>query len=72
MDLIEENNDISVNIVYIIILVTKGGYLDHIKHKATKYYLGGNGFIRISYAYSIDNLKIALNRISEFINELKK
>ncbi len=32
----------------------------------------GNGFIRISYAYSIDNLKIALNRISEFINELKK
>ncbi len=32
----------------------------------------GNGFIRISYAYSIDNLKIALNRISEFIDELKK
>ncbi len=32
----------------------------------------GNGFIRISYAYSIENLKIALNRISEFISELKK
>ena len=32
----------------------------------------GNGFIRISYAYSIENLKIALNRISEFISEIKK
>ena len=32
----------------------------------------GNGFIRISYAYSIENLKIALNRISEFIKDIKK
>ena len=32
----------------------------------------GEGFIRISYAYSIDNLKVALNRLSEFIVELKK
>lgn len=32
----------------------------------------GNGFIRISYAYSIENLKIALNRIDEFLKELKK
>ena len=32
----------------------------------------GNGFIRISYAYSIENLKIALNRISEFLDELRK
>ena len=32
----------------------------------------GNGFIRISYAYSIENLKNALNRISDFIKELKK
>lgn len=32
----------------------------------------GEGFIRISYAYSIDNLKVALNRLSEFIIELKK
>ena len=31
----------------------------------------GNGFIRISYAYSIENLKIALNRISEFLDDLK-
>ncbi|MBQ9900452.1 MAG: aminotransferase class I/II-fold pyridoxal phosphate-dependent enzyme [Acholeplasmatales bacterium] len=32
----------------------------------------GNGFIRISYAYSIENLKVALNRISEFLDELRK
>lgn len=31
----------------------------------------GEGFIRISYAYSIENLKNALNRIEEFIKELK-
>ena len=32
----------------------------------------GNGFIRISHAYSIENLKVALNRISEFLDELRK
>ena len=31
----------------------------------------GEGFIRCSYAYSIDNLKVALGRIREFIEELK-
>jgi aminotransferase len=31
----------------------------------------GNGFIRISYAYSIENLKVALNRISEFLDDLR-
>ncbi len=31
----------------------------------------GEGFLRISYAYSIDNLKIALDRINEFITELR-
>ncbi len=31
----------------------------------------GEGFLRISYAYSIDNLKLALGRIEEFINELR-
>lgn len=30
----------------------------------------GEGFIRISYAYSIDDLKIALDRIEEFVKEL--
>ena len=30
----------------------------------------GEGFVRISYAYSIDDLKIALDRIEEFIKEL--
>lgn len=31
----------------------------------------GEGFLRISYAYSIDNLKIALERIEEFIKTLE-
>ncbi|PKM49527.1 MAG: aromatic amino acid aminotransferase [Firmicutes bacterium HGW-Firmicutes-7] len=30
----------------------------------------GEGFIRCSYAYSIDNLKIALERISEFVKKI--
>jgi aminotransferase len=32
----------------------------------------GEGFIRISYAYSIENLKEALSRIENFINKLSK
>lgn len=32
----------------------------------------GEGFIRISYAYSIDDLKKALNRVEQFINTIKK
>lgn len=32
----------------------------------------GEGFLRISYAYSIDNLKVALARMEKFINRLKK
>ena len=32
--------------------------------------VSGEGFIRISYAYSIDDLKIALDRIEEFVKEL--
>ena len=31
----------------------------------------GEGFVRISYAYSIDNLKEALGRIEEYISELR-
>ena len=31
----------------------------------------GEGFIRISYAYSIDDLKIALERLERFINKLR-
>lgn len=30
----------------------------------------GEGFLRISYAYSIDDLKVALGRIEDFINSL--
>ena len=31
----------------------------------------GEGFLRISYAYSIDNLKVALERIERFVNRHK-
>ena len=32
----------------------------------------GEGFVRISYAYSIDDLKTALGRIEEFVNQLRQ
>ncbi|MCR4674991.1 MAG: aminotransferase class I/II-fold pyridoxal phosphate-dependent enzyme [Lachnospiraceae bacterium] len=32
----------------------------------------GEGFIRISYAYSLEQLKLALDRMEEFINELRE
>lgn len=32
----------------------------------------GEGFLRISYAYSLDNLKIALERMEHFVNRLRK
>lgn len=32
----------------------------------------GEGFLRISYAYSLDNLKIALGRVRRFIERLEK
>ena len=32
----------------------------------------GEGFVRISYAYSINSLKEALGRIEEYITELRK
>lgn len=32
----------------------------------------GEGFLRISYAYSLENLKIALDRMEEFVKELKE
>ncbi len=32
---------------------------------------GGEGFLRISYAYSIDNLKIAMERLKRFIDNLR-
>ncbi len=31
----------------------------------------GEGYLRISYAYSIDNLKIAIGRLERFINKLR-
>jgi aminotransferase len=32
----------------------------------------GEGFLRISYAYSLDDLKLALGRVEEFITELRE
>lgn len=32
----------------------------------------GEGFLRISYAYSIDNLKIAMERLKRFVENLRK
>ena len=32
----------------------------------------GEGFIRISYAYSLDDLKVAFGRVEEFITELRE
>ena len=32
----------------------------------------GEGFLRISYAYSIDSLKIALDKIGAFVDRLRK
>lgn len=32
----------------------------------------GEGFLRISYAYSIENLKVALDRIGDFVNRLRE
>ncbi len=32
----------------------------------------GEGFLRISYAYSIENLKIAMERIERFVTKIKK
>ena len=32
----------------------------------------GEGFLRISYAYSIDNLKVAIGRLANFVERLRK
>lgn len=32
----------------------------------------GEGFVRISYAYSLENLKIAIGRLADFVGRLKK
>jgi len=31
----------------------------------------GEGFLRISYAYSLENLKIAIGRLERFVNRLR-
>ena len=32
----------------------------------------GEGFLRISYAYSLDDLRTALDRVEEFVTELRE
>lgn len=32
----------------------------------------GEGFIRISYAYSLDKLKAAMQKLSEYVEELRR
>lgn len=32
----------------------------------------GEGFLRISYAYSLDNLKVAIGRLERFVNKLRE
>ena len=32
----------------------------------------GEGFLRISYAYSLDNLKVAIGRLKNFVERLRK
>ena len=32
----------------------------------------GEGYLRISYAYSLDNLKIALSRLEKFVKKLRE
>ena len=32
----------------------------------------GEGYLRISYAYSLDNLKIAMERFKRFVDKLRK
>ena len=37
----------------------------------TAFGVSGEGYLRISYAYSIENLKIAINRLKHFIQNLR-
>ena len=32
----------------------------------------GEGFVRISYAYSLENLKVAMGRLSRFVSHLRE
>lgn len=38
----------------------------------TAFGASGEGFLRISYAYSMENLKVAIDRLERFINRLRK
>ena len=32
----------------------------------------GEGFLRISYAYSLEDLKVAIGRLADFVEKLRK
>ena len=38
----------------------------------TAFGVSGEGFLRISYAYSMENLKVAIDRLEKFINRLRE
>ena len=47
------------------------GKSDHAERRTRDNIPVGEGYIRISYAYSIDDLKVAIRRLSAFINRLR-
>lgn len=38
----------------------------------TAFGMSGEGYLRISYAYSIENLKVAIGRLKHFVEKLRK
>ena len=38
----------------------------------TAFGMSGEGYLRISYAYSIENLKVAIDRLKHFVEKLRK
>ena len=38
----------------------------------TAFGASGEGFLRISYAYSLENLKVAMGRMQRFVEKLRK
>ena len=45
-------------------------YFHQLKSLATAFGASGEGFVRISYAYSVEKLKAGLERIENFIKNL--
>jgi len=71
MDFIEENNDISANVADAITLDSKNGYPDHIKLKAIKYYLEGNGFRRIERLMGVSHVSV-INWVKQLASTIQQ